>query len=312
MSVLASALLWHCSLDSEGLGNGALPGAGAGGLGPAGASGQGGAGESGGEGGSGGQGLEGEGGAGQGGAGQGGAGPGGAGQNGSAQGGAGQGGAGQGGAGEGGAGEGGAGQGGAGQGGAGQGGAGGAPVDCDESRDEFVVPSEPGSCFLLLHAGSKAQPSSGLVSWKQGQADTDCGEFDGARLAAPDTLAAYGQLASRLRANPAVTGSVWIGGVTQLDPAQSTPSQIAASFTWLNGDPWSFDTPSAPPWDGVEPSVTANEICTQMRGGVFDFRLNNAKCDVPTGFVLCERKPAPTLRPPSLYPGARRPPTRPH
>ena len=71
------------------------------------------------------------------------------------------------------------------------------------------------------------QPASGLTSWKQAQADADCREFDGARLAAPDTLAAYGQLSSRLRTNAAASGS-----------AQMSCSSVGspASASWRRND----------------------------------------------------------------------------
>lgn len=262
---LLAALLLHCSLESDGLGPGGQ--AGTGGSGPAGTTGAGGEtnGAGGSESGAGGVGgVDTGGGGGTDGAGGGMAGVAGA-------------------------------PGGMGGGTSGQGGSGGEPVDCDEGRDEFTVPGEPGSCFFLMHATSKARPASKRTSWKQDQADVDCQEFDGARLGGADTLLAYGQVANLLNSGVygTITSNVWLGATTSIAPEKSTPEDLAPSFEWLNGDPWGYTSPSSPPWGAGEPSTTANEICTQMRSGAFSLSMNNSRCDLPTGFVLCERKPPP-------------------
>ncbi|HEU4412038.1 MAG TPA: C-type lectin domain-containing protein [Polyangiaceae bacterium] len=289
MWALLSSLLWHCSLDSDGLGpNGST--AGTGGGGPAGAMGA--TGAAGAANGTGGAGGAGAGGGGEGGAGGGG----GAGAGGSAGGG--------GGAGTGGAPGGMGGTGGV----AGQGGAGGAPVDCDAGRDEFGVPGEPGSCFFLMHATSKARPPSDRTTWTQSQADADCKAFDGARLGGPDTLTAYGQVTGALSTGTygVVTSDVWLGAATALAPEKVTQAELAPSFRWLNDDPWNYATPSTPPWGGGEPRPVGGAACVRMRAGAFGLGMTNTRCDQATGFVLCERKPPP----PRAGPGGGRQPRR--
>lgn len=283
MWLLASVGLWHCSLDSSGRAKTTI--------GPIGAAGEAkGSGGAGGEGGAPGGPSAGSNGAGDGGA------SGDAGAAGSASGAAGSGAAGASGAAgtDGGAGgtNGGGGAGGvAGGGSGGVAGAGGSP-GCDPDRSEFAVKSAPDSCFFLLGGDSKSVPPSKLTSWSYDEAYFDCIALD-ASLAVLATQAEFLEVRTVIADDVLVTvgtGSVWIGAKTLADPLLLTPSQLAASFRWINDEPWTYLTPSDPPWSSSEPSSTKNEICVYLRGDFGAAHLmNNAVCATKTRFALCER-----------------------
>jgi hypothetical protein len=288
MGLLASVGLWQCSLDSSGRSKSTIGPIGAAGeaKGSGGAGGEGGAqgGPNAGSSGAGSGGTSGDAGAAGSAGGVAGAGAGGAaGNDGGASGTYGGGAAGNGGGAGGVAGNGG--------GAGGAAGTGGAPF-CDPDRSEFAAKNAPDSCFFLIGGDSKSVPPSKLTSWSYDEAYFDCIAL-GASLAVlatkPEFLEVRAVIADDLLVNVG-TGSVWIGAKTLADPLLLTPAQLAASFRWVNDEPWTYLTPSDPPWSSSEPSSTKNEICVYMRGDFGAAHLmNNAVCATKTRFALCER-----------------------
>jgi lectin-like protein len=260
--VVLSALLWHCSLKSEGLG----PDAGAGG-----------AGASPPDGGSAGEVSA----AGQGGdtnqpppgGGKGGAPNGSGGTAGGGSGGLGNAGA----AGDAGA------AGNAGGDNGGNAGVGGVVPPCT-AEGEFEVPSAPGSCFFVERA-------PGAPKLNHDAAATRCSDRS-ATLAALSTTTEYQQVLGVLRGpSPLINEDIWLGARVPLpnDPVQ------ASDFVWQNGEPWTFTTPNQAPWAPGEPNN--DEDCLEMnKDSNPSYGFNNIPCgnDGPRA-ALCERK-APARR----------------
>ncbi|HEU4534317.1 MAG TPA: C-type lectin domain-containing protein [Polyangiaceae bacterium] len=280
--LLACVGLWQCSLDSSGRATSTT--------GPIGAAGQPG-------------GAAGEGGV-QGGPGAGRSGVGGGGGDGGAGSDAGNGGATAAGGAAGEASGAGGGSGGAGTAGAGAAGAGGGPPPtCDADKSEFAVKSAPDSCFFLIGGASKSVPPSKQTTWSYDEAYFDCIAL-GASLAVLADEQEYIDVRAVIASHAPVdvgTGSAWIGAKTLADPLVLTPPQLAASFQWVNGEPWAYNTPSDLPWSSNEPSSTKNESCVYMRGDFGAAHLmNNAVCATKARFALCERP----LVAPALPPGS--------
>ncbi len=175
----------------------------------------------------------------------------------------------------------------------GSGGSGGASGGgCAPGKGEFAVASAPGSCFFLLGGDAKATPPSGRTSW-----GFDEGFFECVNLGA--TLAVLASPQEYVEVQAVVTNdvtaavgeaSLWIGARTLENPATGPQQELAASFQWVNGEPWTYVTPSTDPWAPSQPSVSPGEACLTMQGNLgAEHRMNNVGCVAELSFVLCER-----------------------